>query len=159
LQNPDTWINSTFSVLACGEISSKRGSRTTKDETILKRTEPAFIEPMQCKPITALPADEKWTFEIKFDGYRCIALKRGREVTLFSRNQKVLNKRFPKVVEALASLARGRLRSRWGTSGLGSARETFLSASTEQPVSGGTGLFLRLRSAKPKWGAAGRLAD
>jgi bifunctional non-homologous end joining protein LigD len=45
-----------------------------------------------------------WTFEIKFDVYRCIALKRGREVTLFSRNQKVLNKRFPKVVEALASL-------------------------------------------------------
>jgi DNA ligase D-like protein (predicted ligase) len=60
---------------------------------------------MQCKPVTALPTDEKWTFEIKFDGYRCIALKRGREVTLFSRNQKVLNKRFTKVVEALASLA------------------------------------------------------
>ena len=72
-------------------------------QTIRKRTEPAFIEPMQCKPVTALPTHEKWTFEIKFDGYRCIALKRGREVTLFSRNQKVLNKRFTMVVEALAS--------------------------------------------------------
>ena len=59
---------------------------------------------MQCKPVTALPEDEKWTFEIKFDGYRCIAVKCGREVTLFSRHQKMLNKRFPKVVEALASL-------------------------------------------------------
>ena len=31
-------------------------------------------------------------------------MKRRSEVTLFSRNQKVLNKRFPKIVEALASL-------------------------------------------------------
>ncbi len=28
---------------------------------------------MQCKPVTALPAGENWIFEIKFDGYRCIA--------------------------------------------------------------------------------------
>jgi DNA ligase D-like protein (predicted ligase) len=67
-------------------------------------TEPAFIEPMQCKPVTALPTDEKWTFEIKFDGYRCIAVKRGRDLTLFSRNQKVLNNRFQKIVDALTSL-------------------------------------------------------
>ena len=39
-------------------------AKTTKDQTILKRIEPAFIEPMQCKPVTALPAGEKWTFEI-----------------------------------------------------------------------------------------------
>jgi hypothetical protein len=63
-------------------------AKTRKHQTIRKRTEPAFIEPMQCKPITELPADEKWTFEIKFDGYRCIAVKRGREVTLFSRTRR-----------------------------------------------------------------------
>jgi bifunctional non-homologous end joining protein LigD len=70
---------------------------------ILKPIEPAFIEPMQCKPVTALPTGDKWTFEIKFDGYRCIVVKRGREVTLFSRHKKVLNRRFPSVVDALAS--------------------------------------------------------
>ena len=31
-------------------------------QPIRKRTEPAFIESVQCKPITALPADQKWTF-------------------------------------------------------------------------------------------------
>jgi bifunctional non-homologous end joining protein LigD len=79
-------------------------AKTTKDQTIQKRTEPAFIAPMQCKAVATLPTDEKWTFEIKFDGYRCIAVKRGRMVTLFSRHEKVLNKRFPGVATALASL-------------------------------------------------------
>ena len=25
---------------------------------------------MQCKPVSELPLGEKWTYEIKFDGYR-----------------------------------------------------------------------------------------
>lgn len=57
---------------------------------------------MQCKPVAALPATDGWTFELKFDGYRCIAVNDGKQVTLFSRNEKVLNVRFASVVEALA---------------------------------------------------------
>jgi bifunctional non-homologous end joining protein LigD len=75
-------------------------------QPIGKRRESAFVEPMQCTPVTALPASEKWSFEIKLDGYRCIAVKRGNEVTLFSRHQKVLDKRFPGVMDALSSLGR-----------------------------------------------------
>jgi ATP-dependent DNA ligase len=59
---------------------------------------------MQCKSVTALPAGEKWSFEIKLDGYRCITVKRALEVTLFSRHNKVLNRRFPGVVKTLGSL-------------------------------------------------------
>ena len=59
---------------------------------------------MQCQPVTVLPGAEGWTYEIKLDGYRCIAVKRGRDITLFSRHEKVLNTRFPAVVDALASL-------------------------------------------------------
>jgi bifunctional non-homologous end joining protein LigD len=71
---------------------------------IQKRIKAAFIEPMQCKSVTSLPAGDKWTFEIKVDGYRSVAVKRGREVALFSRHKKVLKKRFPGVVNALVSL-------------------------------------------------------
>ena len=38
-------------------------ARRRRSKQFLKRTEPAFIEPMQAKPVTALPAGEKWTFE------------------------------------------------------------------------------------------------
>jgi ATP-dependent DNA ligase len=55
---------------------------------------------MQCKPVAELPSDEKRTFEIKFEGYRCIARAGGLAI----RHTKVLNKCFPGVVDALASL-------------------------------------------------------
>jgi ATP-dependent DNA ligase len=126
-------------------------------QTIRKRTEPAFIEPMQCKPVTTLPTDERLMFEIKFDGYRCIPLKRGREVTLFSRNKKVLNKRFPKVVDVIASLAGDFVLDEELVAIDSQGSSSFL-ASAKQSVAGASSLFLRLRSAKPKWGAAGRLA-
>lgn len=79
--------------------------KATKRHFVGKHVEPKFIEPMQCKAVTLLPEDDNWTFEIKFDGYRCVAVKRGSNLTLFSRNEKVLNKRFHNVVEALGSLA------------------------------------------------------
>jgi bifunctional non-homologous end joining protein LigD len=59
---------------------------------------------MLCKPVAELLSDEKWSFEIKFDGYRCVAVKLRREMSLLSRHKKVLNKRLPGVVDALASL-------------------------------------------------------
>jgi hypothetical protein len=45
-----------------------------------------------------------WIYEVKFDGYRALALRGGPETKLLSRNQKDLGKKFPEIVEAIASL-------------------------------------------------------
>ncbi|MCB1109373.1 MAG: non-homologous end-joining DNA ligase [Chlamydiia bacterium] len=45
-------------------------------------------------------SDPQWIFEKKFDGVRCIVVKREKKVTLYSRNRKILNVSFPELVKA-----------------------------------------------------------
>jgi ATP-dependent DNA ligase len=45
-----------------------------------------------------------WLYEIKFDGYRTIALRGANETRILSRNKKDLRKKFPGIVESVAAL-------------------------------------------------------
>lgn len=65
----------------------------------------SFIEPMKAKTAPAPPYTGEWLYEVKFDGFRMLAVKNGREVDLWSRNHKLLNKRFPEVVGAVSKLS------------------------------------------------------
>jgi ATP-dependent DNA ligase len=53
----------------------------------------AFIEPMLLLRKENLPEGAEWLCEIKLDGYRALAIKRGRKVQLRSRNDNDLNQR------------------------------------------------------------------
>jgi DNA ligase D-like protein (predicted ligase) len=73
----------------------------------LPKTKAAFVEPMECLSVSKLPDGPLWFYEIKLDGYRATAVKSGDGVTLFSRRDKSLNRKFPYIVEALADLPAG----------------------------------------------------
>ena len=125
---------------------------------IPKRMEPMFIEPMQCKSITALPPNGKWTFEIKFDGFRCIAVKVRQGVTLFSRHKKGLNRRasLGLWMPSLHSIATSFSMENW----LHWIRKGDLPFRLFKTTClGPSGLFLLLRPAKPRWGKLGEFAD
>ena len=60
--------------------------------------------PMEAKLVEALPEDEGWQFEPKWDGFRCLAYRAGPEVELQSKSGKSLARYFPDVVDALRVL-------------------------------------------------------
>jgi ATP dependent DNA ligase domain len=64
---------------------------------------PAFVEPMQAKLVESLPPGS-WIYEIKFDGYRAIALHGGDQVRILSRNEKDLGRKFTEVVDSISGL-------------------------------------------------------
>jgi bifunctional non-homologous end joining protein LigD len=64
---------------------------------------PAFIEPMAALFVETPPPGE-WLYEIKFDGFRAIALRGGHETRLLSRNEKDFGAKFPEVTEAISQL-------------------------------------------------------
>jgi ATP-dependent DNA ligase len=51
-----------------------------------------------------LPEGKGWQYEPKWDGFRCLAWRDGRDVTLTSKSGKPLARYFPEVVESLSGL-------------------------------------------------------
>jgi len=65
---------------------------------------PEFIAPMKATPVEKLPEEEEWIYEIKWDGYRAIAIKHDGAVRLLSAKGKPLNSDFPSVADAVVKI-------------------------------------------------------
>jgi bifunctional non-homologous end joining protein LigD len=81
----------------------KRPPGAMKRDSATPASVPHFPEPMKAKLVNSIPTGD-WIYEVKFDGYRALALRAGPETRLFSRNQKDLCKKFPEILDAIARL-------------------------------------------------------
>ena len=61
-----------------------------------KETQPKWIAPMLATLTVQRFSREGWLFEPKWDGERCLAFRRERELNLFSRNRIRLNEKYPR---------------------------------------------------------------
>lgn len=62
------------------------------------------LPPMEARQVADLPAEPGWQYEPKWDGFRCIVHKRGKEVRLVAKSGKQLGRFFPEVVAVVAAL-------------------------------------------------------
>ena len=66
---------------------------------------PKTLEPQLAVLVDAPPADaEDWAWELKFDGYRMVARKKGAQVQLWTRNGKDWTAKMPGLAQALGRL-------------------------------------------------------
>jgi ATP-dependent DNA ligase len=59
------------------------------------------VAPMLAKLVRELPISQGLFYEPKWDGFRCIVFRDGRDVVLGSRNEKPLDRYFPELIESL----------------------------------------------------------
>jgi bifunctional non-homologous end joining protein LigD len=89
-------------------VSKKKPKKITASivlpKGLAKRPFPDFIPPELATLVDKPPEGEQWLHEIKFDGYRILAFKKGNEVVLKSRNNKEWTSDLGEVAEAIASL-------------------------------------------------------
>jgi ATP-dependent DNA ligase len=59
--------------------------------------------PMEARSAERIPGGG-WLYEPKWDGFRCLAFRKGKEVLLQSKACQPLGRYFPELIEALAAL-------------------------------------------------------
>ena len=59
---------------------------------------------MYALPVQNLPKGNEWFYEVKFDGYRCLAGRDSGRVTLWSRRENLFTKQFPQIARGCERL-------------------------------------------------------
>ena len=67
------------------------------------RVAAAYIPPMAATAVGKLPEGKDWLYEVNFNGYRALVIKRGAQIEIRSRHDRELTSTYPKI----ASAARG----------------------------------------------------
>lgn len=68
-----------------------------------KMAQPNFMPPMLATLTTDYFSRNDWIYEHKFDGQRCLVVKKNGAVRLMSRNNREINAEYPELVEAFVA--------------------------------------------------------
>ena len=60
--------------------------------------------PMEALSVDKIPTGNSWRYEPKWDGFRCLAFKDGKNIELQSKKGESLSRYFPELIAALRRL-------------------------------------------------------
>jgi bifunctional non-homologous end joining protein LigD len=86
------------------DIHTRNSSKTPDVSGTPREKFPKTISPMLATLVNKPVDEEGWLYEIKWDGYRAIALCNGASIQLLSRNNKSFNEKFYPIPAALQAL-------------------------------------------------------
>jgi ATP-dependent DNA ligase len=79
----------------------RKTKKTTTDMRASASThQQVELVPMEARTVDALPEGDEWQYEPKWDGFRCIAVKRRDDIDLIGKSGKSLRRFFPEVADA-----------------------------------------------------------
>lgn len=73
-------------------------------DALQEKSMPNWVEPMLATLTHEHFSDASWIFERKLDGQRCLIFKKGKNVSIMSRNEKKQNGFYPEIVDAVKKL-------------------------------------------------------
>jgi ATP-dependent DNA ligase len=62
------------------------------------------LPPMEARSVDEIPTGPGWQYEPKWDGFRCLAFRRGKDIYLQSKSGQPLARYFPDIVDSLSHL-------------------------------------------------------
>jgi ATP-dependent DNA ligase len=62
------------------------------------------IQPMEARSVDEIPVGERWQYEPKWDGFRCLLARDGEKITMTSKSGQDLTRYFPEVASAAVLL-------------------------------------------------------
>jgi ATP-dependent DNA ligase len=64
----------------------------------------ARIQPMEARSVDAIPTGQKWQYEPKWDGFRCLLTRDANAVSMRSKSDRDLSRYFPEIIAAALAL-------------------------------------------------------
>src|SRR5438309_6930800 len=62
------------------------------------------LAPMETRSVNEIPTGDRWQYEPKWDGFRCLVFRDGEQIYLQSKNGQPLARYFPDVADAIDKL-------------------------------------------------------